>query len=85
VGGATLTQNKTLMNHYYSVALCVRFAAMIQESKTYRLMLNLPESLAERLAFEAELALLRPSQCARLILAERLRERVPKIDVKDDE
>ena len=38
-------------------------------------MVNLPGPLAERLAFEAELALLRPSQFARSLIAAALRER----------
>ena len=53
----------------------------MNESKPItRMMLNLPPSLAERLAFEAELALLRPSQSARALIAAALPERRPEAD-----
>ena len=53
-------------------------ADMIQEQpepKIHRIMLNLSADLAARLEAAAELTALRPSQVARLILAERLRGR----------
>ena len=47
---------------------------MIESSKT-RMLLTLPQTIADALAAEAALAALKPSQVARALIAKALRER----------